>query len=212
MINKLFGSKNLKTNASVNSFGRGRSSAATAKKSGDSWGLDALGYDETVDAWDTAAKDALRVPILAKAHDNHIEKSKYEIHATNPYGVESFDSACSVSPASNDDNCQAADTAVLVSGLGLYTKCADYGKKMEKLLSGYGLGVGIFGPDSKDNLSQIDGYSAWIVDVSDEEDCHIMDLLIDRCNDVPALFFSEQGHSQSSLEKLKGFIETAALN
>ena len=168
MINKLFGSKNLKTNASVNSLGRGKS-AALAKKP-DDWGMGDLNYDVVADAWDTAARDALKVPLLAKAHDNHIEQNKYQTLASNPYGVESFDSACSVTPASNDDECQVSDTKVMVSGLGLYTKSNEYGEKMKKLLSGYGLGVGIFGPDSKDNVSQIEGYSAWIVDVSDEED------------------------------------------
>jgi hypothetical protein len=227
MIQKLFGNKNIKSSASIKSAGKvKRGSAAT--KEDDHWGLGNLSSvdDAPADIWDTAATDALRVPILSKAHsahttsekttlaaiDNKAQKRKYEILASNPYGVKSLDRESIAATASNDGSYLTSNTPQNISGLGLYTKSPAYAEKMKKLLSGYGLDVGMFGPESTDHLSQINTYSAWIVDVSDEDECIILDNLLDRCNDVPALFFFEQEHSRSSLEKLKTFIETAELN
>jgi len=207
MISKLFGNRNNKADSNLKITSKGKRNNRK-KVANDPWGLGIIEYTATDEAWGTGATDALRVPILARAHDEHI---LIQDTTTEQLAQHSLQNPTNDSCSSNDSIFISSKTEIKTSGLGLYTKSTLYGEKMSKLLDGYGLDIEIFGPDSEAKTSEIDVCSAWIVDMSNEDDCPILDKLIDRCNEVPALFFFEQKQTKTSLEKLKGFIDTTGL-
>jgi len=213
MISKLFGNQNVKVRSELKST-RSVKQSARRKTANSDWGLGTLDCSNSIDNWGTEATDALKVPILAKAHTEHVlDREKIRIDSENAsLNSPELDCAANTDEAIPCDNSSISlSTEVKTSSMGLYTKCSVYGEKMEKLLKGYNLEVDVFGPDCGARLSQINDCSAWIVDVSDESECKVLDTLLDHCDQVPALFFFEHGQTVASLDKLKGFIQQAGI-
>jgi len=215
MLNQLFGLKNVKTSAELKSVGN-RTKAFTVSEDDCRIKVNYLKKD----IWNTCATDALRVPILANAHNKHlisnnaslpvfglgVNNNKYLLSEANPYGVsEDLTSQkekpglSSLVPSSND---------LIMTSLGVYSKSAAYGHQIQTTLASYDLNIHVFGPGNLEALLEIgDNITVWVIDLSDEEDCPVLELLLEEYGDVPSLFLSEITPSSKCISKIMTFIQ-----
>jgi len=219
MLNQLFGLKNVKTSAELKSVGKRTKALAVSE---DDCCIEVNYLDN--DIWNTGATDALRVPILANAHYKHsisnnaslpifglgVNNNKYQLSEENPYGVSTEltfqkekPTLTSLLPSSND---------LSITVLGVYSKSIEYGRHIQTILGRYDLNIHVFGPSDRDALLEIGiNISAWVIDLSDEEDCAVLALLLDEYGDVPSLFLSETSPSSKCISKLMSFIQNNEL-
>lgn len=219
MLNQLFGLKNVKTSSELRSVGKRKQSMEDTSSDGDIISVDH-------ESWNTDAKNALRVPILAKAHNQHFrssdaslpafglntDKNKYELSESNPYGVKTdFVSQKkykktilhTVVPSSND---------LIMPTFGVYSKSVVYSQQIKSILASYDLSIRVFGPSDMDALLKIgSNVTTWVIDLSGEEDCPMLDLLLDEYSDVPCLFLSENMPTENCISKLMSFIHNNEL-
>jgi hypothetical protein len=96
--------------------------------------------------------------------------------------------------------------------IGVYSKSAAYKQKIQSLLNIYDLNIRLFGPADIDALQQIgSNISTWVIDLSDEEDCPVLDLLLEEYGNVASLFLSESILSSKCISKLNAFVENDTL-
>jgi hypothetical protein len=225
MLNQLFGLKNVKTSSELRSVGKRKKDRIVSEDDCPIYVSSA-----TQDSWNTDAKDALRVPILAKAHNHHLsssnaslpafglsaDKNKYQLSEANPYGVncdlqlsEKLTASPSL-PTLQSDTPSASD--LIVTTLGLYSKSVAYSHQIQALLIDYDLNVHVFGPTDMDTLQRIgSNISTWVIDLSDEGGCPVLDVLLDEYGDVPSLFLSDKTPSTKCITKLNAFIQNDTL-
>jgi hypothetical protein len=53
--------------------------------------------------------------------------------------------------------------------------------------------------------------STWVIDLSDEEDCPVLDLLLEDYGNVSSLFLSESTLSSKCISKLNAFVQNDTL-
>jgi len=222
MLNQLFGLKNVKTGSELRSVGQRKRAHSTE---GDHYAKDLR--LETDDCWDTDFKDALRVPILAKAHNKYSGSSdaslpafghsahtnKYQLSESNPYGVETANTTQAEQPAKftlvpsvifSDDS--------KVTTLGVYSRSVSYRQQIQNLLASYDLNIKVFGSaDIETLMTKGADISVWVIDLSDEEDCPVLDLLLDKYGNVESLFLFESTPSSKCISKLKSFAQNIDL-
>ena len=219
MISQLFGFKNVKSSTELRSIGN-RKPINSKTDDHYSWGLGS----QMDDRWATNASDALRIPILAKAHTIHLNsgnsacpafgqstnKNKYRLSESNPFGVESASDLLSekaIQPAVNAS--VSSPRASIISKLGVYSKSDAYSLTIKKLLANSGLSIEVLGPSDMTVMKKTGRHiSAWIIDLSDEEDCPVLDVLLDKYADVSSLFLFEKILSSKCIAKLRSFVES----
>jgi hypothetical protein len=222
MLNQLFGSNNVKTSSELRSVGKRKHDPAI----GEEHGVNNM-TPETHSSWGTDSKEALRVPILANAHKkhsnsgdaglpafgHHARKNKYQLSESNPYGVE-IDNTVQTGKTTQLTLVPVIDSsnASTVKTLGVFSKSVAYKNQIQTLLACYDLNIKVFGPADKDALIDRGAdISVWVIDLSDEEDCPVLDLLLDKYGNVESLFLFESTPSSKCISKLKSFAHNIEL-
>jgi hypothetical protein len=206
MLNQLFGLKNVKTSSELRSVGKRKKDRIVSEDDCPIYVSSA-----TQDSWNTDAKDA-SLPAFGLSAD----KNKYQLSEANPYGVncdlqlsEKLTASPSL-PTLQSDTPSASD--LIVTTLGLYSKSVAYSHQIQALLIDYDLNVHVFGPTDMGTLQRIgSNISTWVIDLSDEGGCPVLDVLLNEYGDVPSLFLSDKTPSTKCITKLNAFIQNDTL-
>jgi hypothetical protein len=222
MLNQLFGLKNVKTSSEQKSV-RKRKPDLLLDDEYIRVGLDNLSNDN----WNTDAQDALRVPILAKAHSKHFDSSNASLPVFSGSAHKSKDlisdkNPCDIyvdldSPEEKTAQLSLVSSApsasdLLDTTLGVYSKSVAYSCHIQALLINYDMSIRVFGPADMVALQEIGAnISTWVIDLSDEEDCPVLDLLLEDYGNVSSLFLSESTLSSKCISKLNAFVQNDTL-
>lgn len=222
MINQLFGLKNVKNSAELKSVGKRKNAVLAETES--NRGQIAYFVNES---WCTGEKDALRVPILARAHTRHVvtgeaslpafgtcaDRGKYQSSDTNPYGV-SVDSVLKEGKCTSLSIVSTPPSAddLLEITIGVYSKSPRYASEVVALLSQYDISIRVFGATDIEALEEVGQFiSTWVIDLSDESDCPVLELLLEEFGDAPSLFLSDTILTGKCISKLNTFVKNDTL-
>lgn len=102
-----------------------------------------------------------------------------------------------------------------LSGLGVFSDSKIYSALIHSVLSDYYLNIQHFNHPSTfkpSNYKLFDSISAWIIFLSDENDCDFLDLFLDRYVDKPTLFLFSKLNKDASIKRINQFIQQHRLN
>lgn len=229
MLNQLFGIKNVKSSSELKSVGKRKHAQLFDDE------FISLELDRPKNkTWNTDAKNALRVPILAQAHSKHLGssdaslpafggctfESKYQISGANPYGVSLDIEVVAVEIESPEEKIvqlslvasSPSASDLIDTTLGVYSKSVAYSRRIQALLNEYDMSICVFGPADMDALQAIgSNVSTWVIDLSNEEECPVLDLLLEDYGHVSSLFLSESTLSSKCISKINAFVQNDTL-
>jgi len=166
-----------------------------------------LGNPGVTDAWAMGEEDALHIPIIAsQLHDSSADES-YSPDLLNPFGVympkkESKNIPVIKTRLANNESIEKATIGVYApTSIAAKTLCSELAQLTDTTIQAFDASM-----DEHDIESASCNFTAWIIDLSDEDESPLLDQALEASTECSTLYLSG-ALSKQCKQKIRSFID-----